>query len=91
MSGCDYNLPIIPGNLVFRGQIGVANVGDAGKPIIRVIKNPADNSNWLRNISEGDMNCITPSGKQILIANGSAAPANQGLSLRFANGYVTVL
>ena len=91
MRGCDYLLPILPGNIVYRGQLGTANVEDAGKAIIRIVKNPKDQSLHFQNISGKDMECITPSGKILPISNGGTAPANHGLGLRFANGLVTVL
>ena len=91
MSGCDYVLPLIPGNVVYRAQLGTANVDEAGKPVIRIVMNPADRSMHMQNVSGREMECITPTGRRVPVPSGTTAPANPGLALRLSDGMVTVL
>ena len=92
MDGCDYTMPILPGNIVYRNQFGTADVDQAGNPVLMVRPHPQDPSALLlQNISGADVECITPSGKRKVIANKAVIPANAGIAVRAFNATVEII
>jgi hypothetical protein len=91
MDGCDYKMPILPNNVVYRSQFGTADVDQAGNPVLLVRPHPNDPSILLlQNVSGTDVECITPSGKRKVIPHAGAMPANVGIKVRAFNGTVEI-
>ncbi len=91
MDGCDYTMPILPGNIVYRCQFGTADVDQAGNPILVVRTHPKDPGTLLlQNLSGMDVECITPSGKRKLVAHKAVLPANAGIKIRAFNATVEI-
>ena len=91
ISGGNYEIPLIPGNVIFREQLGTANIGEGTKPVIKVVQNPADKKLYLQNISGKQITCITPTARQVPVADQGLAPANEGLGFKFDNCIITVV
>ena len=89
LSGCNYEFPIIPNNIVFKGQV-IKEVDLSVKPIIRIVENPQDNNLYLQNISGKELICITPSGNQLYIENNMTVPTKTGITLNVENGYIKI-
>ena len=92
MAGCDYLMPALPGNIVYRVQLGTANVDQAGNPMMRVRRNPKDPQQIiLQNVSGQDVEVTTPSGKIKMVANNAAVPANPGIKIKLQNGSLEIV
>lgn len=91
LNGCKYSLPLIPGKIVFLSQVGSTNVADAAKPVIRVVSSSDGGKIYMQNISGGEIDCLTPSGRTVPVGLNALVPANPDLALRFSNGIVKVL
>lgn len=82
LTGCDYEVPILPGTVVYRLQFGTANVEQAGRPILRVRVNPKDRTEMmLQNVSGTELECHTPSGKQKMVPDGAPIPVIPGITI----------
>lgn len=91
LGGCDYTMPIVSGNIVYRSQFGTADVDQAGDAILLIRPNPQDPATLLlQNISGGDVECTTPSGKRIIVTNRNVIPAKPGIKIRISNGSVEI-
>ena len=92
MAGCDYLMPALPGNIVYRVQLGTASVDQAGNPMMRVRRNPKDPQQIiLQNVSGQDVEVTTPSGKIKMVANNAAVPANPGIKIKLQNGSLEIV
>lgn len=92
MEGCDYLMPALPGNIVYRVQLGTANVDQAGNPMMVLRRNPNDPQQViLQNVSGVDVEVTTPSGKRKTVANGAAVPANPGIRVKLQNGGLEIV
>lgn len=91
MDGCDYTMPVLAGNIVYRSQFGTADVDQAGEAVLVVRPHPNDpNTLLLQNVSGITVECITPSGKRKSIAPKAVIPANPGIKIRAFNATVEI-
>lgn len=92
MAGCNYLMPALPGNIVYRVQLGTANVDLAGNPMMLVRRHPQDpNQVILQNVSGKDVEVTTPSGKIKVVADKGAVPANAGIRIKLENGSLEIV
>jgi len=92
MAGCDYLMPALPGNIVYRVQLGTANVDQAGNPMMLVRRNPKDPQQViLQNVSGVDVEVTTPTGKIKMVSNNGAVPANTGIKIKLQNGSLEIV
>lgn len=92
LSGCDYPMPILPGNILYRRQLGTADVDQAGKAIAVVRTHPQDAAVLaLQNVSGQDVECLTPTGKRKIVPNQGMIPVKPGIILRAYNGTAEIM
>ena len=95
--GCDYEMPLIPGAIVYRSQFGTDKVDTAGKPALRVVVGDGPDgrkSLFLHNISGSKLTCFTASGKRVPVDPGDPVPVRSGFALQLDsnnNKMITVL
>lgn len=90
ISTCEYEIPLLEGNIVFREQLGTANIGEGTKAVIRIVRNPQDRKLYLQNLTGHKILCITPSGRQVQVEHQETAPANVGLGFKIDSSMITV-
>lgn len=91
LTGCDYELPLLPGAIAYRLQFGTANVSQSGNPILLVRANPQNPRDlMLQNVSGMDLECHTPSGKRKVVPHNAGIPVNPGIAISAFNGKATI-
>ena len=81
-TGCNYNMPGIPGTRIYRCQLGPCNANEALTPVGRVLANNTNtNQLGIRNLTEKYWNAETPSGNEKKVLSNEIVPLKDGIKL----------
>lgn len=90
-SGVSYPIPLVPGAIVYRCQLGTADVNSAGEPVFLVQTNPKDRKQIvIRNVSGEDGTFSRPGTARSPIPARAAAAATPGITIELQHGSIVV-
>jgi serine/threonine protein kinase len=91
-SGVKYKVPAVDGNVIYRCQLGPANVDVAGDPVFQIRRYPKDPKLMvIQNVSGAEFRVTKPDGRTVPMGDKSAALAERGTVIRAFDGSLTVL
>lgn len=92
LSGVNYKMPIVPGNIVYRSQLGTSNIDVAGNPAFVVRVHPKDpRALVLQNLSGTEVRVTKPDGSRILLMNRGAVSNEAGTVIEVFGGSITIV
>ena len=92
LSGVNYKMPIVAGNIVYRSQLGSSNIDVAGDPVFVVRVHPRDpRAVVLQNLSGMELRAIKPDSSRVLLKDKGAISNEAGTVIEAFGGSVTIV
>lgn len=92
VSGVDYPVPVYPGNVVFRKQLGPCNVDSAGGRVLLVRTHPKDPTMVVaQNVSGTELTVTKAGGQRVIMKPNAAMGIEKGTTVDAFGGKITIV